>query len=186
MEDVLDTYSRPYDPLVPVVCMDESNWQLVGEVREPIPCGIGRPLRIDDEYVRDNVGNIFMAVEPLAGKRFVSITERRTCADWASFIKMVLDDHYPDASMVVLVMDNLNTNALVSLYKSMEKEDARRLARRLEIHYTPKHGNWLNMAEIELSVLKSQCLDRRIGDMDTLGREVQAWQDDRNNRIAPI
>jgi hypothetical protein len=172
--------------MVPVVCMDESNKQLVGEVREPIPCDIGRPLRIDDEYVRNGVGNIFMAVEPLAGKRFVSITERRTCVDWASFIKMILDEHYPDASRVVLVMDNLNTHALVSLYKSMEKEDARRLVGRLEIHFTPKHGSWPDMAEIELSVLKSQCLDHRIVDMDTLRREVQAWQDDRNNRIAPI
>jgi hypothetical protein len=131
------------------------------------------------------VGNIFMAIEPLAGKRHVAITERKTCVDRASFIKMVFDEHYPDASRVVLVMDNLNTHALVSLYKSMEKEDARCLVGCLEIHYTSKHGSRPDMAEIEPSVLKGQCLDRRIGDMDTLGHEVQAWQDDRNNRLAP-
>lgn len=186
MEDVLEVYHLPYDSDYPVVCMDESCKQLIGEVREPIPCEPGEPLRVDDEYVRNGVAEIFMEVEPLAGKRHVEITERRTRKDWASQIKQMLDERYPDAIKVRLVMDNLNTHNIASLYETFEPAEARRLAERLEIHYTPKHGSWLNMAEIELSVLKGQCLDRRIAKMSTMQAEVAAWETSRNNRIKKI
>jgi len=186
MEDVLEVYHLPYDPEYPVVCMDESCKQLIGEVREPIPCAPGRPTRMDDEYVRNGVAEIFMEVEPLAGKRHVEVTERRTRQDWARQIKQMLDDRYPGATKVRLVMDNLNTHDIASLYETFEPQEARRLAERLDIHYTPKHGSWLNMAEIELSVLKGQCLDRRIADMTTMQAEVAAWESDRNNRTNKI
>jgi len=186
MEDVLEVYHLPYDPEYPVVCMDESCKQLIGEVREPIPCALGRPTRIDDEYVRNGVAEIFMEVEPLAGKRHVEVTERRTRKDWARQIKQMLDDRYFGAIKVRLVMDNLNTHDIASLYETFEPQEARRLAERLEIHYTPKHGSWLNMAEIELSVLKGQCLDRRIADMTTMRAEVAAWESDRNNSTKKI
>lgn len=176
----------PYDPDYPVVCMDESSKQLIGEVRDPIPCEPGKPVRVDDEYVRNGVVEIFMEVEPLAGKRHVEITEHRTRKDWASQIKQMLNERYPDAIKVRLVMDNLNTHNIASLYETFEPEEARRLAERLEIHYTPKHGSWLNMAEIELSVLKGQCLDRRIAEMATMQAEVAAWENDRNNGIKKI
>lgn len=180
MEDVLEVYHLPYDPHYPVVCMDESSKQLIGEVREPIPGKPGQPLRMDDEYVRKGVVEIFMEVEPLAGRRHVAITERRTRKDWAQQIKQMLDERYPDATKVRLVMDNLNTHNIASLYETYEPHEARRLADRLEIHYTPKHGSWLNMAEIELSVLKGQCLNRRIADMQTMQSEVATWENDRN------
>lgn len=186
MENVLDIYHLPYDPQYPVVCMDESCKQLIGEVRDPIPCEPGKPLRVDDEYIRNGVAEIFMEVEPLAGKRHVEITERRTRKDWAAQIKQMLDERYPDAIKVRLVMDNLNTHNIASLYEAFEPEEARRLAERLEIHYTPKHGSWLNMAEIELSVLKGQCLDRRIAEMATMQTEVTAWENDRNNSTKKI
>lgn len=186
MEDVLEVYHLPYDPEYPVVCMDESSKQLVGEVHEPIPCKPGQPMRMDDEYVRKGVVEIFMEVEPLAGKRHVAITERRTRKDWASLIKQMLDERYPDAIKVRLVMDNLNTHNIASLYETFEPQDARRLADRLDIHYTPKHGSWLNMAEIELSVLKGQCLNRRIADMQSVQSEVAAWETNRNNSISKI
>jgi hypothetical protein len=186
MEDVLEVYHLPYDPDYPVVCMDESCKQLIGEVREPIPCEPGKPVRVDDEYVRNGVAEIFIEVEPLAGKRHVAITEHRTRKDWAWQIKQMLDERYPDVIKVRLVMDNLNTHNIASLYETFEPEEARRLAERLEIHYTPKHGSWLNMAEIELSVLKSQCLDRRIAEMATMQAEVAAWENDRNKSIKKI
>jgi len=186
MEDVLDVYHRPYDPDYPVVCMDESSKQLIGEVRDPIPGKPGQPVRVDDEYVRHGVVEIFMEVEPLGGKRHVAITEHRTRKDWASQIKQMLDERYPDAIKVCLVMDNLNTHSIASLYETFEQKEARRLAERLEIHYTPKHGSWLNMAEIELSVLKGQCLDRRIPDMARMQSEVAAWEKERNNRANKI
>jgi hypothetical protein len=186
MEDVLEVYHLPYDPDYPVVCMDESSKQLIGEVREPIPCEPGKPLRVDDEYVRNGVAEIFMEVEPLAGKRHVEITEHRTRKDWASQMKQMLDERYSDAIKVRLVMDNLNTHNIASLYETFEPEEARRLAERLEIHYTPKHGSWLNMAEIELSVLKGQCLDRRIAEMATMQTEVAAWENNRNNSAKKI
>ena len=186
MEDVLEVYHLPYDPRYPVVCMDESSKQLIGEVREPVACAPGRVARMDDEYVRNGVAEIFMEVEPLSGKRHVAITERRTRKDWAQQIKEMLDERYPDAVKVRLVMDNLNTNSIASLYEAFDPKEARRLAERLDIHYTPKHGSWLNMAEIELSVLKGQCLGRRIDTMENMKTEVIAWEQDRNNSLKKI
>ena len=186
MEDVLSVYHLPYDPDYPVVCMDESNKQLVDEVRTPIQGRPGQPTRIDDEYVRCGVVEIFMEVEPLAGKRHVAITERRTRKDWAQQIKSMLDERYPEAIKVRLIMDNLNTHTITSLYETFEPQEAQRLASRLEIHHTPKHGSWLNMAEIELSVLKGQCLNRRIAQMSTMRAEVRAWEKHRNNCVNKI
>jgi len=186
MEDVLEVYHLPYDPDYPVVCMDESSKQMIGEVHTPIPCKPGQPMRMDDEYVRNGVAEIFMEVEPLAGKRHVTVTEHRTRKDWAQQIKQMLDERYPDAIQVRLVMDNLNTHNIASLYETFEPLEARRLAIRLDIHHTPKHGSWLNMAEIELSVLKGQCLNRRIPDMATMQAEVTAWEGNRNNSSIKI
>ncbi len=186
MEDVLEVYHLPYDPDYPVVCMDESCKQMIGEVCNPVPAKPGQPQRIDYEYVRNGVAEIFMEVEPLNGKRHVTVTERRTRKDWALQIRQMLNLRYPDAIKVRLVMDNLNTHSIASLYETFEPKEARRLAERLEIHYTPKHGSWLNMAEIELSVLKGQCLDRRIPDMPTMQAEVAAWEADRNNSCRKI
>lgn len=182
MENVLEVYHLPYDSRYPVVCMDESSKQLVGEVHVPIPCKPGRPKRIDDEYVRNGVAEIFMEVEPLGNRRHVQITERRTRKDWAHFVKAMLDERYPEAIKVRLVMDNLNTHSIASLYETFEPEEALRLAQRLEIHYTPKHGSWLNIAEIELSVLKGQCLHGRIPEISLLRKQAAAWEYDRNNR----
>jgi hypothetical protein len=166
--------------------MDESSMQLIGEVHEPIPAAPGHPLLMDDEYVRKGVASIFLEVEPLGGKRKVKITERRTRVDWAHFIKEMLEERYADAEKVVLVMDNLNTHNIASLYTAFPPEKAKRLADRLEIHYTPKHGSWLNIAEIELSVLKRQCLSGRIDCMEKMRVAVAAWNDDRNNRQTPV
>jgi len=186
MEDVLSVYHLPYDPEYPVVCMDESNKQLVGEVRAPIPGKPGQLKLIDNEYVRYGVAEIFMEVEPLAGKRHVAVTERRTRTDWAQQIKLMLDERYPDAIKVRLIMDNLNTHNTASLYEAFEPHEAQRLASRLEIHYTPKHGSWLNMAEIELSALKRQCFNRRIAELDSLRAEVTAWENNRNSSARKI
>jgi hypothetical protein len=186
MEDVLDVYHAPYDPQCSLICMDESNKQLVGEVLAPIAPALGHGQIIDHEYVRNGVAEIFLEVEPLTGRRHVAITEHRTRKDWAAFIKGMLDERYPQATKVRLVMDNLNTHSAASLYETFQPEEARRLARRLEIHYTPKHGSWLNVAEIELSALNSQCLDRRIPDIDLMRKEVAAWELNRNNRASTI
>ena len=186
MEDVLAIYELPYDPQHPVVCMDESCKQLIGEVRKPIPCEPGKPEQLDDEYVRNGVAEIFLEVEPLTGRRRVEVTEHRARTDWAWWIKGMLDERYPDVVCVCLVMDNLNTHSAASLYQTFEPQEARRLVERLEIHYTPKHGSWLNMAEIELSALNGQCLDRRIPDMHTMREHVAAWENDRNNRQSKI
>ena len=180
MEDVLEVYARPYDPRRPQVCLDECSKQLVAETRVPLPAEPGQPERHDYEYERRGTANLFMLSEPLAGKRHVKVTERRTAVDFALVIRDLLDVHYPEAETVVLVMDNLNTHTPASLYKAFAPEEARRLVGRLEVHHTPKHGSWLDMAEIELGVLATQCLDRRIGDMETLAREVAAWQARRN------
>ena len=182
MEGVLEVYMRPYNPNFPVVCMDESSMQLIGEVQVPIPAAPGHPVLMDDEYVRNGVASIFMEVEPLGGRRDVGIAERRTRTDWACFIKKMLEEHYADAEKVVLVMDNLNTHNTASLYAAFPPEEARRLANRLEIHHTPKHGSWLNIAEIELSVLKRQCLAGRIDCIEKMRAKVAAWNSDRNNR----
>ena len=186
MEDVLATYALRYNTEYPVVCMDESNKQLISEVAKPISVAPGHPHLTDDEYVRKGVANIFMEVEPLAGKRHVEITKRRTMVDWASFIKGMLDERYPDASKVILVMDNLNTHSIASLYAAFPPNEARRLAERLEIHYTPKHGSWLNIAEIELSVFKRQCIAGRIDCFDKIEAKTKSWNEDRNNRQTKV
>lgn len=180
MEEILDLYQLPFDPLRPMVNMDEQPVQLIKETRTPIPAKAGSPEKFDYEYERNGVANIFMFTEPLIGKRHVNIRERRTSIDWAEEIKDLLDLHYPEAEVVCLVCDNLNTHKIGSLYEAFAPEDARRLAKRLEIHHTPKHGSWLNIAEIELSALTSQCLDRRIPDIETLRKETKAWEERRN------
>jgi hypothetical protein len=180
MEDVLEVYRRPYDPLRPVVCMDESTKQLLAEVRAPRPGQIGAVERYDYEYQRNGVATLFLAFEPLAGWRQVRVTQTRTRKDWAWFIKHLLDERYAQADRVVLVMDNLNTHSGASLYETFAPEEALRLLRRLEIHYTPKHGSWLNMAEGEFSVLSQQCLDRRIASSEFLAQETATWQAHRN------
>lgn len=186
MEDVLDLYQQPYDPLRPLVCMDEASKQLVGETRAPIPLAPGRPTCIDYEYERKGTASIFMFCEPLQGWRKVSATDRRTRIDWALAVKAVLDNEYPNALVVRLVMDNLNTHTTASLYEAFEPAEARRLAQRLEIHYTPKHGSWLNVAEIELKALSTQCLARRIPDIVKLQREIAAWEKDRNTATTGV
>ena len=180
MEDVLDLYCLAYDPLWPVVCMDETSKQLVAETRVPIPAAAGRPACYDFEYERCGTANVFLFTEPLRGWREVTVTARRTRRDWAYRVRELLDVHYPDAQGVRLVMDNLNTHDLASLYEAFEPEEARRLARRLDIHHTPKHGSWLNIAEIELAVLSRQCLRQRLADPVTLQRQADAWQRPRN------
>lgn len=186
MEDVLDTYALPYDEARPVVCVDEAGKQLVGEVREPLPARPGSPAKEDCEYKREGVANLFMAFEPLAGRRHVGVTERKTSRDFARFLKALLDERYPDAEKVVLVCDNLSTHTPAALYEAFGPAEARRLAGRIEWHYTPKHGSWLNVAEMELSVLARQCLSRRIPDMDTLRAEVAAWQRSRNESVVRV
>jgi len=180
MEDVLDVYTRPYDPRRPQVCLDETSFQLVGETRTPLPMAPGRPARFDYEYERNGVCALFMLNEPLRGWREVVVGDHRTAIHFAHVVKHLVDVHYPDAEQIVLVMDNLNTHTPGSLYEAFEPSEARRLADKLEIHYTPKHASWLNMAETELSVLSSQCLDRRIADRDILVHEVTTWTHDRN------
>lgn len=186
MEDVIETYHLPYDERFPLVCMDESCKQLVGEVAPELSMAPGRPHRIDHEYVRHGVAEIFLEVEPLTGRRHVQAGENRTRRDWALFIRAMLDERYPEAIKVRLVLDNLNTHTTASLYETFPAPEARRLAERIEFHYTPKHGSWLNVAEIELSALASQCLDRRIASLVILTQEIDAWQKHRNNRPKPI
>lgn len=186
MEDVLDVYTRSYDPSRPVVCMDETSKQLIEETRLPLPARRGRLQRYDYEYVRHGVSNLFMLFEPLAARRYVKVTDRRTSQDWAELMRDLVDEHYPKAEVITLVLDNLNTHTPASLYETFEPEEARRIAKRLEIHYTPKHGSWLNIAEIELSVLSQQCLDRRIPDKGTLTQEVAAWEGSRNQAEATV
>jgi len=185
MERVLDVYKRPYNPKFPVVCMDESPKQLIKETRKPIQAFPGQLARHDYEYERCGVCNIFMANEPLAGKRLVQITERKTKTQWAHFIDKIAE-HYPNAEKIILVMDNLNTHNPGALYEAFNPEKAKKLWDRFEFVYTPKHGSWLNMAEIELNVLNGQCLNRRIDDISLVKSEVEAWQNHRNNRDAQI
>lgn len=180
MEDVLEVYTRPYDPRYPQVCMDETSKQLLRDAHQSLPMQPGRPERRDYEYERGGVANLFMFLEPLKGRRWVDVTERRTKVDWAQQIKKLVDERYPEAERIVLVMDNLNTHTPASLYEAFEPAEARRLTDKLEIHYTPKHGSWLNMAEIELSVLSRQCLHRRVADFETLKAEAVAWQERRD------
>ena len=180
MEDVLEVYTRPYDPRRPQVCIDEASKQLVAEVQTPLPMEPGHPERIDYEYERCGTANPFMVFEPLVGRRRVTVTERRTAVDFANVVRDLVDKDYPEAEKIVLVMDNLNTHKPSSLHEAFEPAEARRIFERLEIHYTPKHASWLDMAETELSVLGRQCLDRRIPDRETPAREVAAWEKDRN------
>jgi hypothetical protein len=186
MEDVLEVYHRPHDPSRPMVCMDECSKQLIAEVRTPLPARPGDIAKYDSEYERRGTANVFMAVEPLAGKRTVQVTDQRTRTDWALFIRYLLLTVYPEAAAVVLVMDNLNTHGLASLYEAFDPATALALAARLEIHYTPKHGSWLNMAETELSVLSRQCLDRRIESKAFMTQEVATWEKDRNQACTTI
>lgn len=186
MEDVLEVYRRPLDPKRPQVCMDEMPYQIVSETRTPQPLQRSRARRYDYEYKREGVRNLFIAVVPLLGQRYVCVTKRRTAKDWAAFIKYLVDELFPDAERIVLVLDNLNTHVGGSLYEAFPPAEARRLLSKLEIHYTPKHGSWLNMAEIEFSVLSRQCLDRRIGTEEELVREVTAWVNARNASGATV
>ena len=186
MEDVLELYRLPYDPRYPVVCMDEASKQLIGEVRIPLPVAEGQPVRYDSEYERLGVCNQFMFVEPLRGWRKVFVRERRTMIDWAFCIREILDVHYPDAEKVRLVLDNLNTHTGASLYEAFSPTEARHLLSRLEIHYTLKHGSWLNMAGIEIGVMNGQCLDRRIPEQQIISEEVGAWEQQRNKDEAKI
>jgi len=181
MEDVLDVYRRPYDQLRPQVCLDETSKQLLASVREGQPMNPGRVEREDYEYERHGVSNLFLWCEPLAGRRHVEVTDRRTKLDWAQVVKDLVDKHYPEAERIVLVMDNLNIHTPAALYEAFVPEEAKRIVDRLEIHHTPKHGSCLAMAEIELSALSRQCLDRRITDQETLTAEVASWEQERNN-----
>jgi hypothetical protein len=180
MEDVLELYQRPYDPRHPLVNMDEKPVQLIQETRTPLPAQPGKPQRYDYEYERVGTANVFLFTEPLTGGRTIDISAHRTAVDWAHQIKHLLDDCYPDAAKVIVVCDHLNTHKIASLYEAFAPTEARRLARRLEVHSTPKHGSWLNMAEIELSILTKQCLDRRIPAIETLRQETKAWEHERH------
>ena len=186
MEDVLDVYARPYDPQRPLVCMDETPKQLIAESRVAVPAAPGRVARHDYEYVRHGVANVFMFYEPLAGRRRVQVTERRTRIEWAEAVQELVDQVHPQAEKIVLVMDQLNTHSPASLYEAFPPAEAKRIADRLEIHYTPKHGSWLNMAEIELAAFGRQCLDRPIPDREQLRHQAGAWETERNNRKAKV
>lgn len=186
MEDVLEVYRRPLDPRRPVVCLDETFKQLVGETREPLPARPGAVERYDHVYVRNGVASLFMACEPLAGWRHVAVTGNRRRTAWAHVVRDLLEGRYRGADKVVLVMDQLNTHSPASLYEAFPPDEAKRLADRLEVHHTPKHGSWLNMAEIELGALSRQCLARRIARQDTLERQVRQWEEDRNAATSGI
>jgi hypothetical protein len=186
MEEVLEVYRRPYDPERPVVCLDETNKQLTGEVAAPVLAAPGEPARYDYEYIRNGVANIFMIFEPLAGRREVEVTERRTRKDYGECLRQLSDEVYSEAKKIVVVQDNLNTHSPASLYEAFEPAEAKRLADRFEFHYTPKHGSWLNMAEIELSILGRQCLSRRIDNAADLRRETAAWEGTRNGAVAKV
>jgi transposase len=186
MEDVLDVYHRPYDERRPLVCIDEQPVQLVSETRVPLPARPGTPARYDYEYRREGTANLFMLFQPLLGWRYVWPTERRTARDFAEVLRWLAEDLYPDAKKLVLVTDNLNTHTTACLYEAFAPARARRIAGRLEWHYTPKHGSWLNMAEVEFAALSRQCLGRRIGSIARLRREVAAWEEDRNERMVGV
>lgn len=186
MEDILALYQLPYDPKKPLVCMDETSKQMVKETRSPIPMTPGQVARYDYEYERNGVSNIFMFTEPLVGDRTVMVTDRRTKVDWAKAVKKLIDSEYPEADTVILVADNLNTHSKGAFYEAFDPIEARRLAKKVEIHYTPKHGSWLNIAEIELSVLSRQCLARRIGTAAKLKEEISAWESERNDSIVGV
>jgi hypothetical protein len=186
MEDVLDLYAEPYDEARPKVNFDETSKQLIAEKREELPATVGRAQRYDYEYKRNGTRNLFMICEPQAGWRHIVVTQQRTKVDFAHQLKWLVDERYPEATLIRVVLDNLNTHKIASLYEAFEPAEARRIAKKLEFHLTPKHGSWLNMAEIELSILQRQCLDRRIGDEGTLRREIGAYEQRRNVEKAAI
>ena len=186
MEDVLDLYAEPYDAKHPTVCVDERPVQLIGDVREEIPVDVGRVKRIDSEYKRNGSCNIFACFEPHQGWRYMSVTERRTKKDFAYFIQELVDIYYPEAERIRIVVDNLNTHTSASLYEAFEPSEARRISQKIEFHYTPKHGSWLNQVEIEFSVLSRQCLNRRIDNIEEIKSEVGAWQESRNSKQSSI
>ena len=186
MEDILDVYELTYSPMYPVVCMDEKPYQFLDNVREPLPACPGNNQKVDSEYKRNGTCSIFIFVEPLGGKRYVSVREHRTAIDWVIEIKYLSDIVFPNVKKIILVMDNLNTHKPASLYKAFTPQEARRIIKRLEIHYTPKHGSWLNMAEIELNVMTRQCLSRRIASIEKLKCELSAWEEYRNRNISKI
>jgi DDE superfamily endonuclease len=186
MEDVLDVYQRPYDPKRPQLCLDEASKQLLADARPSLPPAPGQPERVDYEYVREGTANLFLVTEPLRGWRHVTVTDQRRRVDFAPVIRELVDVHYPEAERIVLVLDNLNTHTPASLYEAFPPAEAKRLADKLEIHYTPKHGSWLNMAELELSVLARQCLAERIPAKATLIEQVVAWEEQRNQHSARI
>jgi hypothetical protein len=186
MEDVLDLYAEPYDPQYPVVCFDESPYQLVSEVRQQLLAAPGQPVRYDYEYRREGTCNLFMFVQPLGGWRHVKVTDRRTAQDFAQCMKELVDHHFPQATLISVVLDNLNTHTPAALYETFRPAEARRLLQHLDFRYTPKHGSWLNMAEIEFAVLSTQCLNRRIPDQATVRRRVEAWEAGRNAATAII
>lgn len=186
MEDILDLYQEAYDPLYPVVCFDEASKQLLGETRQPLPAQPGLPQRYDYEYERLGTANLFMFAEPLAAWRHVEVTDHRTMREYATCMKYLVDERYPNAHLIRVVQDNLSTHKPAALYEAFAPEEAHRILQRLEFHYTPKHGSWLNIAEIELNVLQKQCLDRRIADKPSLIHEVAAWNRERNQRAAVV
>jgi hypothetical protein len=186
MEDVLEIYKLPYDSKRPVICMDEMPKQLLAQTRDPIPGQAGQIAKEDYEYKRNGVADLFMVFEPLQGKRYVEVTEKRRRIEWATVMKHVADAIYPEAEKIIVVMDNLNTHTPSSFYETFEPEEARRLVERFEFHFTPKHGSWLNMAEIELSALVRQCIGRRLPDIKTVAQEVNAWQKQRNDEVVKV
>lgn len=186
MEDILDLYAEAYDPRRPVVCFDERPYQLLGDKREPLPMEPGRPRREDYEYEREGSCNLFLTFQPLTGWRHVEVTKRRTSEDFARQMKWLVDEVFPEAEVIRVVLDNLNTHTPAALYQTFPPEEARRLTRKLAFHYTPKHGSWLNMVEIEFSVLARQCLKRRLPDVASVRREVEAWEEDRNAARATV
>jgi hypothetical protein len=186
MEEVLSVYQRPYDPLEPVVCMDEASKQLIGEVAPPLPARPGKAQCVDYEYERKGTCSLFVFCEPLTGWRHVTVTERRTKRDWAKRVRELVDVHFPEARKIHLVLDNLNTHTGASLYEAFPPEEAWRILEKLEFHYTPKHASWLNMAEIEINVMNKQCLARRIDDIDKIRLEVAPWENKRNADEAKI
>jgi hypothetical protein len=186
MEDVLSVYHRPYDPLRPVVCIDEASKELRATPRGSLPAKPGRPKREDYEYARNGTCNLFLSIEPLAGRRQVRVTERRTSCDFAEQLRLLVDVDYPHTEMVVLVTDNLNTHSPACLYEQFAPEEARRIAERIEWHYTPEHGSWLNIAEVELSVLSRQCLNRRLDSLETVTHAVKCWNGNRNQATAQV
>lgn len=186
MEDVLDLYEEPHNPAKPVVCFDERPCQLLGEVRVPLPVKPGKPKRQDYEYERKGMGNVFGYFEPLSGWREMEVSERRSAQDFARCMRRLIDEFYPEAEVVRVVLDNLSSHSVSALYATFEPEEARRIARRLEFHFTPRHGSWLNAVEVEFSALAKQCLDRRVGDLEMLERIVRAWTVARNDRLEPM